>query len=290
MRGMTGMAGGSAPLEIALPGDMARMLGKALVTHDAGAFVTAVAERVGKGVFNDVIAGVKIVNQQSLIFGTMGATGRVWIFAAVTVGAFDHRNIICFDFLFTIGAYQTDYRQVFTLPLYRMKRGIVDGELESLVGGFHRQIGAFGMAQVAEFIFLGDRSVEIAGLFPFQAGVGVIAGNIVGAVAIGTLGMSRHGLFPLGQRLTCAVNVAFILVEGRVVVILGKFLADIPGLYRSELKRAPYGICRTVTGKTLIRAAAVAEIETDMTGGATYGQVFPIKMGWLRRSSIRRSA
>ena len=246
------MAGGSAPLEIALPGDMARMLGKALVTHDAGAFVTAVAERVGKGVFNDVIAGVKIVNQQPLIFGTMGATGRVRVVAAVAVGAFDHRDVIGFDFLFTIGAYQTDYRQVFTLPLYRVKRGIVDGELDPLIGGFHRQISTFGMTQVAEFIFLGDRCVEIAGLFPFQAGIGVVAGNIVGAVAVGTLGMSRHGLITFRQRLTGTVNVEFILVEYRMAIVLGEFLAYILGLYLLEDKIAWAGTGRAMAGNAFV--------------------------------------
>ena len=108
------------------------------------------------------------------------------------------------------------------------------------------------MAQVAEFIFLGDRCVEIAGLFPFQAGIGVVAGNIVGAVAIDTLGMARDGLFPLGQRLTCAVNVEFILVEYRMAIVLGEFLAYILGLYLLEDKIAWTGTSRAMAGNAFV--------------------------------------
>lgn len=80
-----------------------------------------------------------------------------------------------------------------------MEGGIDDGEFHSLIGGFHWQVGAFGVAQVAEIKFLCDRGCKVAGLLSFQTGKGVFAGNIMGAVAIGTIGMPRGCRICLGQ-------------------------------------------------------------------------------------------
>ena len=111
--------------------------------------MATIAKCVCEAVFDYVIASGIIVNQQSLIFGAMRATWRVGIIAAMTVAAFDHGDVIGGPLFLTIGAQQTDHRQVFTLTFNRMEGGIADGEFHSLIGGFHWQVGAFGVAQVA---------------------------------------------------------------------------------------------------------------------------------------------
>ena len=99
----------------------------------------------------------------------------------------------------------------------------------------------------------------------------------MGAVAVGTLGMASHCRVRFGQDLTASVNITFI--EAWMTVVLGEILADVAGFGLSELKGTRRGTGRAMAGKALVRTAAIAEIETDMAGGTTHGQVFTVHVG-----------
>ena len=87
--GVAGIAGCPATLEIVLTGNMARMGRETLVTHDAGAFVAAVAKRVVKAALRNIIACGVVFYQEPLVLRAMRPSRRIGIIAGVAVGALD---------------------------------------------------------------------------------------------------------------------------------------------------------------------------------------------------------
>src|SRR6266568_5070844 len=152
----------------------------------------------------------------------MGATWGVRVVTAVAVTAFQNRYIIGSRLLFPIRPEQAHNRQIFAFCFDRMKRRVVGVELCTLIGGFQRQVGAFGMAEVTELKLLGNRGGKIADPLTPQSRKRIGAGNKMRAVAVRALGMPRCGWIGFGQDLFRTVNTA--LVEHRMTIVFGKSL------------------------------------------------------------------
>ena len=147
----------------------------------------------------------------------MGAPGSICIVTPVAVATFKNRYITGSCLLFPVRPLQTDYSQIFSFGLDRMKGGITRVELRPLVGGFQRQVGAFGMAKVAQLELFGNRGNKVADPLALQSCEWIIGSDVMRAVTICTFGMPRRSRIGFGQHFPRAVKTA--LVEHRVTIV-----------------------------------------------------------------------
>jgi len=180
---------------------MARMLGKAFIGKDTGTFVATIAEFISETAFDLIVTGRVVINKQPLILGTVRTSRRVRIITSMTVRAFDHRNIARRTFLLLVRTHQAYNRLVFPLAFHWVERLVGSRKFDPLVGCIERQVGAIGMAQIAELVFFGYLSIEIAHFLTLDSTEGRFRRDLVRVVAINAIRMSGSGRINLGQGL-----------------------------------------------------------------------------------------
>lgn len=210
-----GLAAGTVPLNVL------GMKGEAFIVEDTGPIVALVTERISIITLGAAILLLVIILEQTAKPGTMRSFGAVFVIAAVTVGAGDHRDVVGIIFARRIRGLEADDKRLFSLGQDRVEGRVGCPELFRFVRGTLRQIGTGRVAFKAEFVLIDDFSNQISDPPPLHAGEGApLLGN-VGIVTINTFGVAGGVDQLLGENFTRTVGAAHI--KDRMAVGLAQF-------------------------------------------------------------------